>query len=172
MLKNDGGKLVDVTATWIPELVDFGMITDAVWSDVNRDGKVDLLVVGELMPITLFINQGQHFERAIETGLEQYSGWWNSVVSADLDQDGDTDWIVGNLGANNPFQPTPNQPYTVYAKDFDANGSVDPVSFAYYKSKIGGDYQSYPSHFWDDLIGQSPMFRRKFDRYKILCFEY
>ena len=166
LLKNEGGKLVDVTATWIPELIDFGMITDAVWSDVNLDGKVDLLVVGELMPITLFINQGGRFERARETGLEQYSGWWNSVVSADLDQDGDTDWVVGNLGANNPFHPTANQPYSVYAKDFDANGSVDPVSFAYYKSKIGGDYQAYPSHFWDDLIGQSPMFRRKFDRYK------
>jgi len=166
LLKNEKGKLTDVTKNWIPELENRGMLTDALWSDVNRDGKVDLVVVGELMPITLFLNTGKRFELAKSTGLEDYSGWWNSIISADLDQDGDSDWVVGNIGANNPFHPSAVRPYKVYAKDFDANGSVDPVSFAYYKSKIGGDYQAYPTHFWDDLIGQSPMFRRKFDRYK------
>jgi hypothetical protein len=166
LLKNEKGKLTDVTKTWIPELENLGMLTDALWSDVNRDGKVDLVVVGELMPITLFLNTGKRFELAKATGLEEFSGWWNSIISADLDQDGDSDWVVGNIGGNNPFHPSAARPYKVYAKDFDANGSVDPVSFAYYKSKIGGDYQAYPTHFWDDLIGQSPMFRRKFDRYK------
>jgi hypothetical protein len=166
LLKNEKGKLTDVTKTWIPELENLGMLTDALWSDVNRDGKVDLVVVGELMPITLFLNTGKRFELAKATGLEEFSGWWNSIISADLDQDGDSDWVVGNIGANNPFHPSAARPYKVYAKDFDANGSVDPVSFAYYKSKIGGDYQAYPTHFWDDLMGQSPMFRRKFDRYK------
>jgi hypothetical protein len=166
LLKNEKGKLTDVTKTWIPELENRGMLTDALWSDVNRDGKVDLVVVGELMPITLFLNTGKRFELAKATGLEEFSGWWNSIISADLDQDGDSDWVVGNIGANNPYHPSAARPYKVYAKDFDANGSVDPVSFAYYKSKIGGDYQAYPTHFWDDLIGQSPMFRRKFDRYK------
>ncbi len=166
LLKNENGKLTDVTKTWIPELDNLGMLTDALWSDVNRDGMVDLVVVGELMPITLFLNTGKRFELAKATGLEEFSGWWNSIISADLDQDGDSDWVVGNIGANNPFHPSAARPYKVYAKDFDANGSVDPVSFAYYKSKIGGDYQAYPTHFWDDLIGQSPMFRRKFDRYK------
>jgi hypothetical protein len=166
LLKNEKGKLADVTKTLIPELENLGMLTDALWSDVNRDGKVDLVVVGELMPITLFLNTGKRFELAKATGLEEFSGWWNSIISADLDQDGDSDWVVGNIGANNPFHPSAARPYKVYAKDFDANGSVDPVSFAYYKSKIGGDYQAYPTHFWDDLIGQSPMFRRKFDRYK------
>jgi hypothetical protein len=166
LLKNEKGKLVDVTKTWIPELDNLGMLTDALWSDVNRDGKVDLVVVGELMPITLFLNTGKRFELAKATGLEEFSGWWNSIISADLDQDGDSDWVVGNIGGNNPFHPSAARPYKVYAKDFDSNGSVDPVSFAFYKSKIGGDYQAYPTHFWDDLIGQSPMFRRKFDRYK------
>jgi len=157
---------VDVTKAWIPGIEGLGMLTDALWSDVNRDGKVDLVVVGELMSITLFLNTGTRFEKATDTGLEPYVGWWNSIVSADIDQDGDTDWVVGNLGANNPYHPSATRPYTLYAKDFDANGSVDPVGFAYYKDKIGGSYQSYPTHFWDDLIGQSPMFRRKFDRYK------
>ena len=166
LLKNEKGVLVDVTKAWIPEIEGLGMLTDALWSDVNRDGKVDLVVVGELMSITLFLNRGTRFEKATDTGLESYVGWWNSIVSVDIDQDGDTDWVVGNLGANNPYHPSATRPYTLYAKDFDANGSVDPVGFAYYKDKIGGSFQSYPTHFWDDLIGQSPMFRRKFDRYK------
>jgi hypothetical protein len=142
------------------------MITDALWSDVNRDGKVDLVLVGELMPITVLMNTGTRFELAKSTGLESHLGWWNSIVSADLDQDGDTDWVVGNMGANNAFAPSADRPYTLYAKDFDANGSVDPVAFAFYKDKIGGGYQAFPTHFWDDLTGQSPLFRRKFDRYK------
>ena len=166
LLKNNQGTLVDATKQWFPELENLGMITDAVWSDVNKDGKVDLVVVGELMPMTVFLNRGDRFEKAQNTGLENYLGWWNSIVTADLDQDGDTDWVVGNIGANNPYHPSFDRPLKIYAKDFDANGSIDPVSFAYYKDKIGGDYQSFPSHFWDDLTGQSPMFRRKFERYK------
>jgi hypothetical protein len=166
LFKNEKGALIDVTKAWIPGIEGLGMLTDALWSDVNQDGKVDLVVVGELMSITLFMNKGTRFEKATNTGLESYLGWWNSIVSVDIDQDGDTDWVVGNLGANNPYHPSTTRPYTLYAKDFDANGSVDPVSFAYYKDKIGGSYQSYPTHFWDDLIGQSPLFRRKFARYK------
>ncbi|MFM7627947.1 MAG: VCBS repeat-containing protein [Algoriphagus sp.] len=166
LLKNQGGTLVDATSSWLPGLEKIGMITDALFSDVNADGKVDLVVVGELMPITVLLNTGTAFQLAKETGLESYTGWWNSIASADLDQDGDSDWIVGNLGANNAYHPSADRPVKVYVKDFDANGSVDPISFAYYKEKIGGEYQAFPSHFWDDLIGQSPMFRRKFDRYK------
>lgn len=165
-LKNENGKLVDATDMWLPQLDQLGMITDALWSDVNKDGKVDLVLVGELMPITLLVNTGTRFEKATNTGLEAYLGWWNSIVSADLDQDGDSDFVVGNLGANNPYHPSATRPYSLYAKDFDANGSVDPVGFAYYKDKIGGKFQANPTHFWDDLTGQSPLFRRKFDRYK------
>ena len=79
------------------------MLTDALWSDVHRDGNVDLVVVGELMPITLYLNTGKRFELAKATGLEGFSGWWNSIVRADLDQDGDTDWVVGHMGSNNAF---------------------------------------------------------------------
>jgi hypothetical protein len=166
LLRNVNGQLTDVTDQIAPELRNVGMVTDAVWSDINGDGKVDLIVVGELMPITIFINQGGKLEKLKETGLENYSGWWNSIATADFDQDGDSDFVVGNLGANNAHHPTFERPVKVYAKDFDNNGSVDPVTFAYYKDKQGGIYNSFPSHFWDDLMGQSPMFRRKFDRYK------
>lgn len=166
LLKNENGLLTDVTDQLAPGLREVGMVTDAVWSDINGDGKVDLIVVGELMPITIFINQGGKFEKLQNTGLENYLGWWNSIATADFDQDGDSDFVIGNLGANNSHHPTFERPVKIYAKDFDNNGSVDPVFFAYYKDKQGGVYNSFPSHFWDDLMGQSPMFRRKFDRYK------
>ncbi|WP_026953370.1 VCBS repeat-containing protein [Algoriphagus mannitolivorans] len=166
LYKNENGSLVDVTKNWIPELENMGMISDAVWTDVNKDGKVDLVVVGELMAITVFENKGDRFEKLKDTGLENYLGWWNSIATADFDQDGDTDWVVGNIGANNAHHPTFDRPVKIYAKDFDNNGSIDPVTFAYYKDRIGGTYQSFPSHFWDDLYGQSTLFRRKFERYK------
>jgi hypothetical protein len=166
LLRNENGQLTDVTDQLAPGLRSVGMVTDAVWADVNGDRLVDLIVVGELMPITIFVNKGDSFEKLTDTGLENYLGWWNSITTADFDQDGDSDFVVGNLGANNSHHPTSERPLKIYAKDFDNNGSIDPVTFAFYKEKQGGTYNSFPSHFWDDLNGQSPMFRRKFERYK------
>lgn len=164
LMKNVNGKLLDVTDDIAPELRNVGMVTDAIWADVDADGQVDLVVVGELMAVTVFKNEQGRLTKLSDTGLENYLGWWNSIVAADFDLDGDTDFIVGNLGENNPNHSTEERPVKVYAKDFDNNGSVDPVTFVYYKDREGM-YNSYPSHFWGDLNGQSPLFRRKFSRY-------
>ncbi len=165
LLKNSGGSLQDVTEEIAPGLSEVGMVTDAIWSDIDQDGKVDLVVVGELMAITVFKNDGLKLSKMSNTGLENYLGWWNSISAGDFDQDGDTDFVVGNLGRNNPHHPSQERPLKIYAKDFDGNGSMDPVTFAYYKDKTG-TFNSFPSHFWDDLYGQSTLFRRKFERYK------
>lgn len=165
LLRNINGVLQDVTDE-APDLRKVGMVTDAVWSDVDLDGEVDLVVVGELMQITIFKNYDGRFAKLENTGLEQYLGWWNSIVPGDFDQDGDTDFIVGNLGENNYHHPTGERPVKIYAKDFDNNGSIDPITFAYYKDR-NGVYNSFPSHFWGDLYGQSTLFRRKFERYKL-----
>jgi hypothetical protein len=165
LLKNVNGQLQDVTKEIAPELERIGMVTDALWSDVDLDGQVDLVVVGEFMAITIFKNENGKFSKMQNTGLENYLGWWNSISSGDFDQDGDTDFVVGNLGENNSHHPSAERPVKVYAKDFDNNGSIDPIFFAYYKDREG-NYQSFPSNFWGDLNGQSTLFRRKFDRYK------
>ncbi|WP_296697636.1 VCBS repeat-containing protein [Algoriphagus sp.] len=165
LLKNNNGILEDLTDDLAPDLRNIGMVTDAIWSDIDSDGQVDLVVVGELMAITVFKNNGGEFTKLENTGLENYLGWWNSIISGDFDQDGDSDFVIGNLGANNPQNPSPEMPVKVYAKDFDNNGSVDPVTFAFYKDREG-NYKSYPSHFWGDLYGQSTLFRRKYERYK------
>uniref|UniRef100_UPI003593C366 FG-GAP repeat domain-containing protein n=1 Tax=Aquiflexum sp. TaxID=1872584 RepID=UPI003593C366 len=149
----------------LPELRDIGMVTDALWTDVDNDGILELIIVGELMPITVFKYQNGKFQKLKGTGLENHFGWWNSIVAADFDGDGDMDYIVGNMGANNYLHPSFDRPVTVYAKDFDGNQSMDPITFAYFKNNHG-NYESFPVHYWDDLYGQSTLFRRKFAGYK------
>jgi hypothetical protein len=165
ILKNNQGKLEDVTDIVAPGLRRIGMVTDALWTDVDGDGRPDLMVAGELMAITVFQNKSHKLEKLTGTGLENHFGWWNSLVAADFDGDGDIDYVAGNLGANNYYHPTTDRPVKIYAKDFDNNKSIDPVTFTYFKDNES-KYISVPAHYWDDLYGQSPMFRRKFERYK------
>ncbi|EOZ95202.1 hypothetical protein A33Q_3407 [Indibacter alkaliphilus LW1] len=165
ILRNESGVLKDVTDEVAPELRNVGMVTDAVWTDVDDDGIPDLMVVGELMPITIFKNNGSSLEKMNNTGLEKYLGWWNSIATGDFNKNGKTDYILGNLGANNYYHPSEERPVRVYAKDFDGNKSIDPVIFTYFKDN-SGNYLSVPAHYWDDLYGQSTLFRRKFSRYK------
>ncbi len=165
LLKNRNGVLEDVTDQLAPGLRQVGMVTDALWTDVDNDGLPDLIVVGELMAITVFKNEGGTLRKSENTGLENHLGWWNSIVAGDFDQDGDMDYIVGNMGTNNYYHPTPEKPMTMLAKDFDNNNSVDPLTFLYFKTN-DGNRVSVPSHYWDDLYGQSVLFRRKFTGYK------
>ena len=166
LLRNNGGKFEDITPLLCPELQNIGMITDALWSDFDKDGKVDLILVGEWMPITFLKNTGSSFINVSgKTGIDQHLGWWNSLVSGDFDGDGDMDYIAGNLGINSNYQASASEPMTLYAKDLDENGSLDAMLFCYMK---GGDgkRQPFPMHTRDDLSGQLVAIRKKFPTYK------
>ena len=165
LLRNDNGKFSDVTEAIAKGLKYAGMITDALWTDFDGDDKIDLILAGEFIPIMVFRNTGSELTKVVASGLENYSGWWNSISAADFDKDGDPDYILGNLGLNNYYKISNDQPLRVYAKDFDANGSIDAILSCYFKSE-DGEMREYPTHFWDELNSQSPKFRNQFSSYK------
>ncbi len=164
LLENTKGKFTNVTSLKAPELINGGMITDALWTDFNNDHQIDLIVVGEFMAVEFYKNEGGRFSKIKNSGVGQFTGWWNSIVGGDFDQDGDTDYMVGNLGLNNYYNASQSQPLRVYANDYDKNGSVDALLTCYFKSEVGA-MKEYPVHFWDELNSQSPKFRRKFKNY-------
>lgn len=167
LLKNFEGTLKDVTEIYCPSLSNIGMITDAIWADLDQDGRSDLILAGEFMPITILKNGKSSFQKMQETGLDELKGLWESILAHDFDGDGDIDLVAGNIGANNFYQPSKDRPLTMYAKDFDNNGTIDPVMFAYFKTDFENEtYQSFPTNFWADLFGQSPIFRAKHNYYK------
>ncbi len=162
LLRNDGqGKFTDVTTKAAPELEHIGMVTDAVWRDVDGDGRVDLVVVGEWMPITIFRNMGGGKLKKMETrGLEKSHGWWNRIIAADVDGDGKVDFVVGNLGLNGRLHAAEKEPMEMYVKDFDGNGSVEQILTLY----NGG--VSYPLALRDELLRTIPSLAPNWDGYK------
>jgi hypothetical protein len=162
LLQNDGrGRFTDVTAQLAPDLARVGMVTDAVWNDLTGDGRVDLLVVGEWMPVTAFRNvEGGKLERMALRGLEKSHGWWNRIVAGDFNRDGRTDFILGNLGLNTRFRANATEPATMHVKDFDKNGFSEQI-LAYY---VEGT--SYPLVLRDDLIKTLPYLKSRYLNYK------
>lgn len=167
LFQNENGKFVDVTASYALGLDSIGMVTDALFTDFNTDGRVDLIVVGEFMPVTFFENTGNSFRKLKDTGADKFTGWWNSITGGDFDNDGDIDYVVGNLGENNNYQAGHEHPLHVIAKDIDNNGSVDAVLGCYLKTSLTDSRKElYPIHFWDELNSQSPKFRKKFSSFR------
>jgi len=127
LLVNENGKLLDKTKELAPELNQIGMVTDAIWVDYDNDNDLDLVITGEWMPITIMKNtDGKLTDISESSTLGRYKGWWYSISSGDFDQDGDIDFVAGNLGLNSKYQ-TNNGPLEVYAGDLDNNGRNDIV---------------------------------------------
>jgi hypothetical protein len=161
ILINDGkGNFRDATAEVCPALLQLGMVTDAIWIDLNGDHQMDLIVVGEWMPIKVFINdKGKLKDKSSEYIKFPSSGWWNCIIAEDFDGDGDMDLVIGNMGLNTQFKASEKEPLSLYYKDFENKGTMDPI-FCYYINGI-----SYPAASRDDLTDQLPSLKKKFLEY-------
>lgn len=123
---------IEVANEVAPFLENLGMVTDAVCTDIDADGNTDLLIVGEWMHPMVLLNKKGKFENITPgTGLADYVGWWFSAESADFDNDGDQDFVLGNLGFNYKYKASNAEPFDVHYKDFDQNGTGDIV-LSYY----------------------------------------
>ena len=158
LLVNDGkGNFENKTSQLSDELARVGMVSSALWTDINNDGWVDLAVVGEWMPITFFVNENGTGFRRLQ--IPETSGWWNSITGGDFDNDGDIDYVAGNLGLNSVYRASVEEPVCVYAKDFDDNGSMDAIMCRYIQGK------EHPVHPRETLTGQISKLRGVAQRY-------
>jgi hypothetical protein len=162
ILNNDGqGKFTDVSKQIAPGLTKIGMIKDALWTDFDNDKDLDLLVIGDWMPIKIFANnQGKFTDITAAVGLTATQGWWNCIKAADLDKDGDMDYIVGNQGLNARFHATPTKPLKMYVNDFDQNGTVEQIITSYQGE------QAYPLVLRHDLLTEIPQLKKKYLKYR------
>jgi enediyne biosynthesis protein E4 len=162
LLQNDGkGHFTDVTESLAPALLTAGMITSGVWLDYDHDGKLDLIVVGEWMPVTVYHQEVGHFvDRTREAGLAGTEGWWNTINAADLNGDGRTDLVLGNLGLNSYLTASPTEPARMYVYDFFGNGTLKQI-ITFYKHGV-----SYPLANRDEMMKVMPQLKAKFPTYK------
>lgn len=170
LLQNDGhGIFSNVTAANAPGLTGIGMITDMAWADIDGDGDQDMIIVGEWMPVKIFINDNGSFkDKSAQYGLTGTEGWWHTIIAKDLNADGKIDFVLGNHGLNSHFKAKPGKPLTMYVNDFDLNGSIEQIICSY------NGNNSYPAAQKDDLVNQIPSLSSKYkknDDYKDATIE-
>jgi hypothetical protein len=159
-------RFTDVTATVAKDLVNIGMVCDAIWTDFDNDGWPDLILAGEWMPICFLKNDHGNFKNITSSsGIAKNTGWWNSIVAGDFDNDGDIDYVVGNLGLNSFYRASEKYPAHAYGKDFDKNGIYDLITSLYIPDQFGNK-KEFPAETRDDLIKQVNAMRKKFPTYK------
>jgi hypothetical protein len=162
LLINDGkGNFTNQIQLLAPELEKIGMITDALWIDLNEDKKNELIVVGEWLPVSVFADENGNLKN--QTGKyfdKNYSGWWNKIATGDLNKDGKPDLVIGNMGLNTQFRVSDQEPAEMYFRDFDNNGSVDPF-FCYY---VQG--KSFPYVTRDEMLEQIGSLRKQYPTFK------
>lgn len=162
LMENDGlGNFTNITDQHASELNKLGMITDALFLDLNEDGFEDLIIVGEFMGIEIFINHKGKFVKKNDNSLSNMKGWWNTIHKADLDNDGDQDLIIGNHGVNSRFKASKTNPIRLYLKDFDSNGYLDPILT--FEADNG---KNYPYALRHNLIDQMKGLKKKFPDYE------
>jgi len=173
LLQNNKGIFTDVTNQYASALLNPGIVNQAVWADVDGDGKSELTIAGEWMPVEIFSFQNGQFNKKQNSvriilpskkdtviNMDAFTGWWYNMKAEDIDNDGKMDFVLGNRGLNSSIKGNINEPCTIYAKDFDNNGSYDAVLGFYQQGKC------YPLYSRDQLIDQIPSMRKKFIRYR------
>ncbi len=153
-VKGDSLQEIQVSST----ITSAGMVTSAVWADYNNDGWMDLTVAGEWMPVSIFYNDKGVLRNQAFT-MDNSQGWWNKIVAADVNKDGKTDLIAGNMGLNSRYRGNKDKPITMVVSDFDNNGSTDCMISLFVRDK------SYPIGLRDNVLEQMPYLRKKFLRY-------
>jgi enediyne biosynthesis protein E4 len=162
LLQNNRGVFTDVTAIVCPALQKAGMVSAAVWVDIDNDRRPELVLAGEWMPVRFFKNnQSKLNETTAAAGLSNMNGMWRSLVAADIDNDGDTDLVAGNLGLNCVYKASAATPMQLMAADIDGNGTIDPVLFYCIKDR-DGVRRSYPAIGRNQLAEQVPSVKKKF----------
>jgi len=159
-------KFTDVSRQVAPMLENIGLVCDALWSDFDNDNWPDLVIAGEWMPLTFLKNNKGRFEnKTPSSGVEAKTGWWNSLVAGDFDNDGDVDYMAGNLGENTFYKGNDQYPVSIYAMDFDKNGFVECIPTRYLKDKKGV-LREYTTHIQDEVVNQIPVIKKRFLTYK------
>jgi len=160
IFRNNGkGMFTDIQDSYAPELSELGNVTDVLMEDLDGNGYTDLVFAGHWMPISVFMNDGKTLTRAENEGLQNSNGLWNSLASADIDQDGDLDLIAGNWGLNSKLKASPEQPMTLYKADIDGNGSLETIVTYYHQ----GTETVLASK--DELTKQIPALNKEFLSY-------
>ncbi|WKN40784.1 VCBS repeat-containing protein [Tunicatimonas pelagia] len=161
LLQNDGQGNFSIQTDEIAEgLSSVGMVKDARWADVNTDGALDLIVVGEWMPITVFLNQeNKQLVKADISSLGNTNGWWNTVEATDIDGDGDLDILAGNLGLNSKLKASPEKPVSLAVKDIDDNGTIEQLLFHY----VGDEKRLFATK--DEITSQLVDVKNRFTSY-------
>ena len=165
VLENDRGRFTDVTARVSPQLQEPGIVTAALWTDVNQDQQPDLIVVGEWMPIHVFENQqGTLRELTDRWQTDQTHGWWSSLAAGDFDADGDTDYVVGNLGLNTNYRASATEPLVRYAGPLNDDQKTDAILTQYFPDERG-QRRAFPVASYDALTRQMVEIKKKFPSY-------
>lgn len=165
LINNGLGKFSMADPAMAPALKDIGLISDALWTDYDNDGWVDLLLAGEWMPLTILKNQSGIFDEVLHMGSGETIGWWNSLASYDFDLDGDMDYVAGNLGSNSLIRTSEKEPVSLYAGDYDNNESLDLIPTTYFRMETG-TYTEVPFYGRKDMEKQIRRFQELFPGHK------